>query len=437
MIAATENRIEQLAAQLQRLPPNFRWVFGNQSLVQARAQGIEPKRGPWERRAKRLIGAAERVGLARPLTKTVNLMLLFAVYAGQFRVRVAMGRPAPLFMGIRALREPGLVQRFAKMQGRPVVYIDERNPNDFYRHGRLPLAALLREVIQVWRELSQAFHSQQWPEVFETSDLLAFVMMRGHRFAYLRAWFKRYLRTPGASSTIACTPASYVSYAAVAAGAEAVYMLHGFQRHSIVYAEFSKCECFDSFDAAHVQRRLPRCAVKIVPEPMRRIETRRVAAVAGILWDDPDGFDRIRPFIEWALRNEMSVIVRKHPFDSSDYWQQWRETPGVEIAEGGDSFEHFLESVRPCLLASWYSTVLFDALVMGIVPVTVSPAGGETLDTVFPVRSVSLCWPEHEAIAQSLIDDGRARAEFLAEKYASVVGLEQGSHASAPVAPAV
>jgi hypothetical protein len=355
------------------------------------------------------------------MAATVNLTLLLALYARQTLAR-SVPADGALFVGIHALREPELVRQFAAMQARPVLHLDERGLTDFFRQAHVPLLALLREMRSVWSDVWEHLHPSRPSEGLDKIYLLSFFLKYGHRCAHLRAWLRHYLSQPGALPVVAWTTASYLAHAAAMVGAEIIYMEHGFQRHGLIYPDFARSICFNGFDAEHLRRRLPRCAVTVVSEPVKHLATRRVAAVAGIDWA-PDGFDLIRPFIDWALRNDLPVVVRKHPVDASGYWEQWRRVAGVEIAEGDLSFREFLDRIRPRLLASWFSTALYDALVKGVVPVTVTPEDHEAaLDCVFPFRELSLCWPEHEEVAQKLLDDDRLRAQFLADSCARAMG---------------
>jgi hypothetical protein len=132
----------------------------------------------------------------------------------------------------------------------------------------------------------------------------------------------------------------------------------------------------------------------------------------------------IRPIVEWARDNGMLVVVRKHPADETGYWDRWRGIEGVEIREASGSFTAFLDEVRPRFLACWYSTALFDALLRGIVPITVMPEDGQALDIVFPFRQIALCWPENAKRAQVLLNDAGARKAFVADKIARFVEEE-------------
>jgi hypothetical protein len=351
----------------------------------------------------------------------VNLALLIVLYARQsLSNRVAGG--GAFFVGIKALRELELVREFEAMQARPVAHLDERSLSDFFTRAHVTLPALLSEMRSIWSEVWDHLHPSQPSAGLDKAYPLSFLLMRGHQFAYVRAWFRQYASQGGTVPPVAWTTASHLAFAPIAVGIETIHMAHGLQRHSLVYADFARSVCFNGFDAAHIRRRLPRCAVSVAAEPVRCLTTRRVVAVAGTYWE-PDGFDLICPFIEWALRHEVPVIVRKHPFDTSEYWEQWRGVAGVEIADGAGGFAEFLEKYRPRFLATWFSTALFDALVRGIMPVTVTPESHEALlDTVFPFRELSLCWPEHQEIVERLLDNDDRRAEFLAENYARAVG---------------
>ena len=419
---AAENPVEKLAEQLQRLPSEIRWLVASmQGAVQARGEGSEPIYGPFERRGRKMLALAGAFGLQRACCFTVNFLLLAHVFTRQNRVRSVSAPEGALFIGIHAVRETELLHQFAGLQPRPVVHIDERELTDFFRYGRVPLRKLLREMRDVWREFDAQFRRARLPQEISALDVLTTLALRGHRFAYLRAWFRQYLERRGAARLLACTAASHVAFAAIAAGAEVVYLLHGLQRRSIVYPDFSRALCFTGIEAAHLRRRLPKCAVSIKTDTPRPLESRRVAAVAGIFWKT-DEFDRVRPFIQWALDNDLPVVVRKHPFDDSDYWAQWAGVSGVQIDEGQGSFEQFLASVKPRIVATWYSTVLFDALAVGIIPVTVCPDSREFLDIVYPIRALALCWPRDAGRARVLIDDEKCRADFVSGGYRAAMG---------------
>ena len=413
-----ENPIETLAARVQSLPSSVRWLYAQGPAINAAALGVALPRNRWSRIADRLIAMSSPLGLTNAVLSSVSFILLTATYVRQQFTRCERARGGALFIGMGSLREPNLIWQFSTMQASPVVRLDETDLASFFRLTHVSFMALLREMRVVWNEVREHLDPSSRSGDLNRIDIVTFFLRYGHKFAFWRAWLRHCLSQPGILPAVAVTTAAYPSFAAVAAGAETVHMEHGFQRHSLVYPDFSQSVCFNAFDAEQIRRRLPECAVTMAPEPARPIATRRLVAVAGNFWK-PGEFDFIRPFIDWAVHNTLPVIVRKHPADRSDYWRQWQDVAGVEITEGSGSFIEFLERVRPRLLASWYSTALHDAIIRGIVPVTVTPAEHEAAtDTVFPFRELCLCWPEDAERAQSLIDDHGLRAKFLVDCYA-------------------
>jgi len=431
VIRAVNNPIEELSSRLQLLPANVRWLYAQEGLIQAVALGRDPERGPRSRLADRLVALSSRVGLGRALAAIVNFMLLTLIFAQQ---SLTPSKPASgaLFVGIKTLREQELVRQFGAMLAGPVVHLDERGLTDFFRVTRLPFSTLFKEMRAVWKEVWDYLDSSEATVGLDRGYLQSFFLMNGHRFAFLRAWARHFLSGPTASRRVACTSASYVPFAIIAAGAEIIHMEHGFQRHSLVYPDFAQSICFNAFEAEQVSRRLPGCVVTVAADPAQHLETRRTVAVAGISVQ-PNDFDLIRPFMDWALHNKLPVIVRKHPGDRFDYWEQWRGVPGVEITEGRGSFAEFLDRFRPRFLTSWFSTALYDAMVNGVVPITVTPDGHEAaVDTVFPFRDLCMCWPEHEDEVQNLLDDDGLRATFLADCYARIIGTHRDEHEIVP-----
>lgn len=421
-VLAKENPIEKLAASLQRLPAGVRWLYARQDLVSAAALGCEPERGPWSRRADRMMGLAWCMGIAPVLAATVNLALLMLTYARQCLVR-PMPKDGALFVGFGAAREPELIRQFKVMQDDPIVYLDERSLDGFFRQSHVGLLVLLHEMLRVWRGVWGHLRSSGPSVGVNKVYVLSFFMMHGHLMAYMRAWFRQYASRRGDAAGAACTTTSLLAHAPIAIGLDVTHMEHGFQRHCLIYPDFARSICFNGPDAAHIRRRLPRCTVTLAAEPIRCLRTRRIVAIAGVYWP-PDRFDLIDPFITWVLRNELPIVVRKHQSDTSSFWDRWRDAPGFKIIASDNSFAEFLETELPRMLATWYLTTLFDCLARGILPITVTPENHEAApDVVFPFRELSLCWPEHEQIAQRFLDDDEGRVAFVTELYARATSI--------------
>lgn len=416
------NPIDALAAHLQTLPPEIRWLHAQQETIRAKACGLPTRGGPWRRRAERLVMAADHIGLGATAAVAAHMILLIATYIGQFRTMPLVSTKAALFVGIEALREPQLVRQFESLALEPVQQVDERTLTNFSRVGRVGVAALLRETRKVQSEIRSYLDGSAPPHGLDRRDLLAGFVLVGHRYVYLRAWFRRYVSARRSGQTIAFSAASYVPYAAIAAGARAIYFTHGFQGYALVYPDFSAAYCDNRFEAEHLERRLPGCAVTVTREPSGPIKTRRLAAIAGTvceIWRH----ELCRSFIAWARASDIPVVVRRHPQDTSGYWDEWRGVTGVSIADGDGELESFLDAYRPRLLATWVSTALLDALAKGVVPVTVDRQDVEVVDTVYPIRRMSLRWPEEKDVVEVLVDDEAACDAFVRNKMREATGM--------------
>jgi hypothetical protein len=104
----------------------------------------------------------------------------------------------------------------------------------------------------------------------------------------------------------------------------------------------------------------------------------------------------------------------------------------VRIDRDG-TFDDFLERHRPCIMATWYSTTIYDALLRGVVPVTLE---AEQCDVVFPIAEVALAWPKHKERIQGMLDDPAARQERLVRLLARVTAPAYAHSATAKLAVA-
>jgi hypothetical protein len=432
MAAATSNPIELLARKLQSLPAEVRWIHAQSDIIQAKAFGLAPERGPWSAKADRLITAAEFLGLGVVAAALSNLVLLFGLFCRQFGVPCHKGAGV-LFVGIGALREAHLLDRFREMYGRPVMKVNETDLDTFFKYQRLGVTPLLREWWLLWTEI-RAHLGPSHAQGLGRHPCLSYLVLRGHMFAYFRAWFRRYLQDANGSRIIGLSAASYVAYAAVSAGTDAIYWIHGFQRRSLVYPDFRQVHCFNWPEAEHIRKRLPSAAVSVDVERAEFLETRRLAAIAAD-YGTPEELDCCRSFIEWAQQIGLPVLVRPHPQDTSGYWERWRGVNGVEIVGWQCSFSAFLREYRPRVLVTWYSTTLFDAFMQGVVPITLNQSELTAADVVFPFCSTALKWPEEKAAVATMIDDPRVCSAWLRDKCTAVVGLPTGRIEMASAGP--
>jgi hypothetical protein len=419
------NAIEELAGTIQTLPADTRWLNAVPDVIQSRACGTPLKLGPRTRLAAMFLSVPMAPALARLLACAGSLLLLLNAYRSQSRAKPTTPLGSSIFIGVGALRERGLIEALARERSEEVSFLNETSLDSFSAVQRLGWRDLWREWLSVvrpaWRELGSEDPAVGLPPLNRQIEFLT----QAHRYAYLRAWFRRLCTRFQVREPIVFSAASVVSFAAISVGMRSGYHLHGFQRRSLVYPDFEEVRCFTQVEAAHVARRLPSARVTVEVEPSNTIKTDRVVAIAGC-YGQSLGLDECASFIAAARDNGIPVIIRPHPQDRSGFLERWRSDVNVTFCDTSKPFDEFLEQYRPRLLLSWFSTALFDALRRGVVPVTVETEAWRPLDTVFPFQAISLRWPQERARAFGLLANDADRQRFLAERRA-IAGIQTGT----------
>lgn len=397
--------IEALVSRLQLLPGPVRWMYAQQDVLLAIALGQRPLRGPRAARADRLVSVLSRLGFLRIPVAIATLALTAKLYFDQFAVTPDSAPEGPVFFGLGALRDPPLVRAFESRTGRRALVLDETEMSSLARQRRIPLGAILGEWAQVWSEI---WSSVGRPQVdgFDPLNTASWLLMRLHKYAYCRAWLRRWRQTTG-HEVVAFSAASYMSFGGAASGARTIYLPHGFQRKSLLLADFTEVHAFNRYEAEHFRSRLPAAAIFPVPLHAEPIPTERRAVITGDYWHETD-FEACRPFIDWARAADIPVIIRPHPRDETGYWDRWRAVDGVTFDETPCDIDTFLQRHRPRFLVSWTSTTLFDAVMRGVVPITLAKDPDDMADYIVPLDGLALAWPECATKVAALADDPAA-----------------------------
>jgi hypothetical protein len=405
--------IEALARRVQGLPGEIRWVYTEQAVIVATANDKPVTPGIWTARISRPLKLLAKLGLEVVAAKLASLTLLVTIYHRQSFASVISGKQR-LFIGISALRENTLVSQFEAMCSGRVAVIDQRFSGALASIYR-PSA---RELFRAWHDAARPVFgilaSAKSTGLLDRLAVLTYVVRRLHHYAHFLAVF-RGLNSLDPRATVAFSTADLPAYAAVRAGIETMYFPHGFLARSVVFPDFHSVIAFNAPDAEHIRSRLPAATVTLPPPAIRPLQVTRRVAVVG---DHGDKLARSRDLIEFCRAADIDVVVRPHPADRSGYWTMWRGVSGVLIDPDG-TFDEFLERHCPYVMATWHSTVVYEALLRGVVPVSFA---GDVPDLVFPLGDVTLNWPEQKEQIQAVLSDPNAKHEALAKSLAYVIG---------------
>jgi hypothetical protein len=406
-------KIEALARQLQALPGEIRWAHIEQSTIVAVATGVPATNGPWTTRIRLFLRFAAAVRLDLAVTKLISLILLVTIRCRRSQIAATSQRGC-IFVGIAALREAELVRQFEAMTGEPATVFDQRLVGALDSIGPPTIWEMLRSWRDAARPIFCYLASEERDKALDRSSVLNFLVRCLHQYAHLLAVF-RGLHASSPGTSVAFSNAGLPAYAAIQTGIEAIYFPHGFLGRSLVLPDFRRVIAFNAPEAEHVQARLPGASVSWVPPIIRPLRASRRLAVVG---DYGDKLARSRELIEFCREARINVVVRPHPADRSGYWTEWEAVSGVSIDRGG-TFDEFLERYCPAVMATWYSTTIFDALLRGVVPISFE---ADKPDIVFPLSEVVLKWPQQKDRILLVLADATARREMLANALSRAIG---------------
>jgi len=410
-------KIDALAARIQALPLDIRWAAADEAIIAAVASGAKGTEGPVSRRVRALLERASRVGLAYPLVRVLSFVQLLRLWlrqrravGGRHSVRTNSGR---LFIGIRALKEKELRPHYEARVGGPAAYVDQREELCLCEIARPTWWALQA----AWRDAGHtALAALRFGRIpLPEASVLTSLARRWHAYAYFLACFRE-IGAAVLKGPIGFSTADLSAYAAVAAGLDAVYYQHGFLRRSLVFPDFVEVVGFNAPEIAHLTERLPRTVACLVsPRLEDWVPARRLVVVG-------DYIERealpTRELIEACRAKGIDIVVRPHPADKVEHWRAWGDADGVWVDHEG-TFSEFLARHRPAVVATWFSTAMFEAALMGAVPVTLA---AEAADIVFPFHRLALRWPSERARILRVFDDPETRVGALASARSVAIG---------------
>jgi hypothetical protein len=413
--------VEALAGRIQLLPNEVRWLYAQPDVVRDRALRTTSSTGLWRRTAEKLLALVGPTGLAAPVVYAIALAVALGIWVRSLRYRPTGGEVS-VFVGIGALNDASLREELSRVaRDKEIVSLNETDLGSFGRVLRPKFRTVLTSFRVTREHVAKHLHQSKVAE-FGQRDLQTWAMLRMGAYVFFHAWFRDF-EVVCRPQLIAMSAASYVSFAAVNASGPVIYVPHGFQRRSLIFPDFTEVHVSTSFDAFHFRERLPGTTIRSLRAPSPLDGTERLALIAGH-YGDVCELKRAESFIEWALGCKYPITIRPHPRDQTGYWDRWRGVQGITFDDASESIDSVLTRLKPRLLVTWASTTLLDALVRGVIPVTLAGAEARERDLVFPLRDLALGWPDERITITKLACDAEL-ADAYSDGLRSTVLLEQ------------
>lgn len=390
------------------------WAIADSGLIQDLFHGRNVRYGPNGRRLRLVVSlfAWCRAG-AKLFLYLIGLMACLS-YLRQIKKANLAEVPNDelnLFVGFGAGPEEVLWDEFS------TIYLNSAfrvNQTDYTSLGKLAKPSLNKIIILLWF-ISDEVASGLWKSsgifVERRYDLITSIAMRMGCYAFFRAWFaavavrknvKKVNFLSADMAAFACVDNKCIK--------NVEYRQHGLIRWSLVFPRFTHIVALTADEGHYFAEMLPEATIELEHFPIISPDFNLpVVLIASVYVSDEEKM-KILDLINWAKDSGLKVIVRPHPREGKDFWM--RTFPEIEIDHSKNSFIQVLQTIRPIIVVSWFSTALADALQCGILPVMLTdPESDVICDLVYPIVRRSAVWPAKEKLVQAL--ESRANYQQL------------------------
>ena len=410
--------------RLQRLHSRYRWVFADGALLSAIIHNKLVYRGKRGCQLNGLVKFACRFGLAWPLICFVSIVDFFILFFRQRRpIRNGKNKivdyPAYFFVGFGAGNEEKLFQLYAEQhKGKGVGRLDETDIATFadWHH-----VGLMNGVFSLFSACSVAHQAIEKipPELMsQRAEFLTHVGMRTGYFAYMHAWFSILeVKQKKEVAEVAFLAASTSAFAATATGISTCYLQHGMIVQSNLLPNFTTVIALTADEAIFMQKRLPQAQISVRKQARPLILSGQMArsVLIASIYGDVAYMSLVLPFLKWLHALPVPVKVRPHPCENGLFWADYERSGAVSIERNDPGFYPALKRLKPRLVVSWFSTAMDDALMSGVIPVSVCCDDDRSVsDMVYPLFQRCLRWPnDKETIRHLLGEDNEYYAKVL------------------------
>lgn len=424
-IRLTENfRISQeVINQLTNIDAKHHWMLAHSSLIQdVYILGKHPSCGPRGRIIRRAFGWLRFSWLGLFLLRAVGAIGVF-----QWWWKAGSGNSLPensirLFVGFGAGQEEQMWRKFLAEDKLPAVRLDQTNPATF---GALHRPRLMRLLATAWKKTGTAYHfiansNNKWI-VANRLDFLTFACMRVGQYVFFLEWWRNMNTKRIAKAVFVSndTPA----FACLDSGfREVEFRQHGCLRRSDLMPKFPALQIMTEEEEAYLKHLLPGSAFCLAQPEVQITGHNRLLLVASIYDGDYHHkvaeLQKLKEVFYWAESHGLSIMVRPHPCEDPGFWRL--HFPSAAIDASDASFEDALLRLRPIIVLSWFSTALIDALLRGVVPVSISSANCQHVqDMIFPLHRHCLRWPEQKQVLDGLAG-GRVEVDEIISELRAV-----------------
>jgi hypothetical protein len=394
---------------IHQLYREHHWFLANSPVLQAWLQCDVPanmygSRGKWVLRA---VHIAIGLHLGLLMTRIIGSLDVFLWWLKAGASKNKLSKHSAIFVGFGAGPEAAMWSEFSQENNGLAVRLNQTDASTFGSFHRPRLMVLWREC---WRQSASAYSflaaTKLEPVTLHRVDFFTFLAMRVAQYSFYRCWWKEVDLYQ--ISCVVFISADTPAFACMDAGVENVeFRQHGLLRKSVLMPHFKKMKLLTLAEKKYFSTLMPLSKIVIV-ESSRMINVHHrtiiIASKYNIAKDSKEqSLTVLKEFVSWAEENLFSIVIRKHPKENDNFWEDY--FPRLPVDSISDNFESALLHHKPMILATWFSTTLVDALRCNIVPVTISPMNDlDVQDMVLNLREHCLTWADDKNLLTKLVN---------------------------------
>jgi hypothetical protein len=325
-----------------------------------------------------------------------------------WRAKSAKGlpkNPFRLFVGFGAGPEEPMWRKYQAEDKVPALRLDQTKPATF---GALHQPGLLRLLSRVWRKAGTTHRfvvnsDHEWV-IVSRPDFLTHACQRIGQYAFFYEWWRGMNAAHIEKAVFISndTPA----FACLDAGFRKVeFRQHGCLRRSTLMPQFPMLQVLTEEEKDYLSKQLPGASFHLARPGVVIEKYNRLLLITSIYDTDElhkgDELQKLKDVFSWAKSQSVEVRIRPHPCEDPVFWRLYFPEAVIDTTDA--TFEDALSRLRPLFVLSWFSTTLIDALLRGVVPVSVSSTNCKHVqDMIVSLHRHCLGWPEQKDILDDI-----------------------------------
>lgn len=280
--------------------------------------------------------------------------------------------------GLGLIREKSILSHLNKQLKKKTIYININNLNFFNFPIKYNLIDIYKSSFKKFLESKKdLIYAKQKLSFLDDEYILAFLLLNSHRYIFLKYIYEYFFNKKNfkkkaffSFKSTQCFPAFEFNKI------NKIYFSHGMITKTEIFPNFDNIYVNHPDEIIYVQKVLPNAkfdAIKYKKIPINTLNKNRILVATNIISSSGKKENTLDPIIKWAFDQNLEIYLKLHPGEKNNaYFDKLLDQKLVNLVPTDKDFQTTLLEYKPCLVFSWFSTVLIESLNMGVIPVKIT-----------------------------------------------------------------